>query len=74
MARRSIQTQISEVAAEIEMRRQVYPRQVSKGKLRASEADYKIETMVEVRKSLEWLEANMTKVRAFVQTPGAMKP
>ncbi|MEM7667531.1 MAG: hypothetical protein AAF317_00075 [Pseudomonadota bacterium] len=61
----SLPAQLSAVEAEIAMRRSVYPRQISKGKLRQSEADYKIANMEAVRKTLVWLIANEPDIRAW---------
>ena len=44
----SISAQISEVGRELKMRRQVYPRQVSTGKLRQSVAEYQTEALAAV--------------------------
>ena len=51
----SINAQIEEVEREIGLRKQVYPRHVSSGKMRQSVADMHIERMESVLKTLRWL-------------------
>jgi len=58
--------QIAEVEREIVMRRQVYGRKVQERRMRPAEADLLIARMEAVLKTLRWLEANETQVRAFV--------
>ena len=62
----SISQQIDEVDRELKMRADVYPRQVSSGKLRPSIADYQIKRLEAVKATLEWLRDNETDVRGFV--------
>lgn len=52
----SLQAQIAEVEREIKMRVDVYSRQISSGKMRKSEADYRTDCMRAVLKSLQGLE------------------
>lgn len=51
----SIGAQIEEVEREIGLRKQVYPRQVSSGKMRQSVADMHLARMEAVLKTLRWL-------------------
>ena len=62
--RRSLTAQIACVEREIGMRRNVYQRKVSRGELRAAEADYMIGDMLAVRDTLRWLERNAEAVKA----------
>lgn len=62
----SLHQQIDEVERELKMREEVYPRQVSSGKLRQSIADYQIDRLKAVKVTLEWLRDNETDVRGFV--------
>jgi len=48
----SIRTQIDEVERELEQRERVYPRLVSQGKLRQSQADYRMQQMQAVLQTL----------------------
>lgn len=48
----TLSAQIAEIELEIQMRREVYARSVSNGKMRKSEADYKIKVMSDARDSL----------------------
>ena len=60
----SIGAQIEEVQREIGLRKQVYPRQVSSGKMRQSIADMHLERMEAVLKTLQWVEANRAELKA----------
>jgi hypothetical protein len=62
----SLNQQIDEVKRELKMRADVYPRQVNSGKLRQSLADYQIERMQAVLKTLEWLQANEHKIKMVI--------
>jgi hypothetical protein len=52
MTAHSLRVQIQEIEREIRMRREVYPRQVSRGKYRRSEAEELIAIMESVRATL----------------------
>ena len=52
----SLRMQIQEVEREIRMRRQVYPRLISKGQMRNGEAVELIETMESVLETLQQLQ------------------
>jgi hypothetical protein len=52
----SLQAQIAEVEREIEMRVNVYTRQIRGGRLRRSEAEYRTDCMRAVLRSLQRLE------------------
>lgn len=60
----SIDQQIEEVEREIKLREGVYPRQVTSGKMRQSVADFHIERMTAVLRTLQWLRENEEKIRA----------
>ena len=62
----SLTTQIQEVEREIALRRNVYPRQVSKRAMSQSASELLIERMEDVLNTLLWLERNETEVRAYV--------
>lgn len=62
----SIAQQIEEVEREIKLRREVYPRMVSAGKMRQSVSEYHLDRMLAVLTTLEWLRANEETVRAAV--------
>ena len=59
----SLSQQIEEVQRELRFRRDVYPRQVSSGKLRKSEAEYHMARMEAVLTTLQWLERNEAKIK-----------
>ena len=60
----SIIQQIEEVEREIKLRRDVYPRMVLSGKMRQSIADYHMQRMEAVLRTLEWLRDNEAKIKA----------
>jgi hypothetical protein len=62
----SLNQQIDEVKRELKMRSEVYPHMVKSGKLRQSVADYQVERMRAVQKTLEWLQRNEEKVRILM--------
>lgn len=62
----SLTSQIAAVQREIAQRAKVYPRLVAKGQMRQAEAELHIKHMEAVLKTLHWLQANETDVRAFV--------
>jgi hypothetical protein len=49
----SIRQQIEEVEREIRLRKEVFPRMVSKGKMKQSAADYHLARMVAVLETLQ---------------------
>lgn len=58
---------------EVDKRRSVYPRLVSQGKMRQSEADYEIACMQDIADTLSWLERNQAAVTAAVANAAAEK-
>jgi hypothetical protein len=65
--KRSLISQIAEVREEINMRRRVYPSQVAKGKMRQSEADYKIATMECIVRTLFVMQRHEDAIRKLVE-------
>jgi hypothetical protein len=63
----SINQQIEEVQRELGQRERVYPRLVASGKLKASHADYQVQRMQAVLKTLQWVQANRDKLHAIKQ-------
>lgn len=63
----SLNQQIEEIERELKMRRSVYPRWVSAGKLRRGEAEYQIARMEAAKATLEWMRDNETAIRAAVR-------
>ena len=51
----SLNQQIQAAQREVALRQSVYPGQVARGKMRQAEADFHIETMGAVQRTLEWL-------------------
>jgi hypothetical protein len=62
----SLNQQIDEVARELAMRDEVYPRMVNTGKMRQSIADFQTERMRAVLATLRWLQRNEEKVRILM--------
>jgi len=62
--RYSIRAQLSEVEAELKMRRQVYPRQVTAGRMKQGEADYRIAVMEAVHDTLSFCADNRARIVA----------
>ena len=65
----SLAQQIEEIEREIKMRVGVYPRQVSSGKMRQSVADYHMERMKAVLRTLEWLRENEAEIKGKAGFP-----
>ena len=65
----SLAEQIGEVKSELEMRGRVYPRLISAGKLTQRRADYQMERMRAVLRTLEWLYANRDAIRRRAGQP-----
>ncbi len=63
----SIGAQIAEVERELKMRRQVYPNQVAKGKIRKSVAEYQTEALAAVLESLQWNRDHRADVIEWVK-------
>ena len=63
----SLSMQLEEVLYEIGMRQTVYPRLIQRKTLRQSEADFHVERMQAVAKTIEWLIANEQKIKAALQ-------
>ena len=59
--------QISEVKRELEMRRNVYGRQVAAGKMRQSEAEMFINRMEAVLRTLEYVREHQTTIIVAVK-------
>jgi hypothetical protein len=66
----SLISQIAEVQTEIEQRRRVYGRLVSQGKMRQSEADYKIGIMKNVAQTLLFLQRHENLIKDTVKRVG----
>lgn len=62
----SINQQLEEVEHELKMRREVYPRRVSKGAMSKRDMDYRTARMEAVKKTLLWVQENETAFRAWV--------
>lgn len=60
----SLSQQLEEVTYEIQMRKTVYPRLVSRGTLRKSEAEFHTSRMEAVAKTIQWLMDNEENIRA----------
>ena len=58
--------QIDEVAREIATREADYPRQVARGAMRQSEAEYRIESMRGVLATLQFMQRNEQTIRAAI--------
>lgn len=65
--RRSLVTQVAEVDREIEMRASVYPGRVGAGKMREAEAEYQLDTMRAVRRTLQWVADAEPEIRALIE-------
>lgn len=61
----SLNQQIEELDLELRMRRQVYGRQVAAGKMKQSEADYRIERLSAAMMTLMWLAKQEDEIRRF---------
>ena len=62
----SLSQQIEEVEREIALRKNVYPRMVSSGKMRQSIADYHLARIEAVLATLLWLQTNEAAIKAKV--------
>jgi Zn-dependent M16 (insulinase) family peptidase len=62
----SIFQQIEEVEREIGQRASVYPRLVAAGKMRESIANYHVERMKAVLRSLQWLSVNEQRIKEML--------
>ena len=60
--------QIRTVRGEFERRRRSYPKLVSRGHMRQSEADHEIDAMRSALNTLEWMEIHREDLIAFVQS------
>lgn len=67
MAKHSLTAQIAEVKAEISARKIAYPSGVARGKIRASEAEMKIDLMLSVVATLEFMQANEDTIREAIR-------
>lgn len=73
MARKvSIIGQLAEVEREIAMREQVYPRQVSAGKMRQAEAELLMERIHAVRATLIFCREHEADIRAYIASKKAV--
>ena len=59
----SLAQQIEEVEREIALRERVYPHQVASGKMRQSVADYHLDRMRAVFRTLTWLQENEEAIK-----------
>lgn len=66
MARVALTVQIAEVRRELAMRRNVYPRQVSKGTMRQSEAELCIARMEGVLETLIFCQNHEDEIRTWM--------
>lgn len=62
--------QIACVKRELAMRNRVYPGQVSRGKMRKSEADHEVSCIKAVLRTLEWLQLNEEAIKAKLKAQG----
>jgi len=62
----SLAQQIDEVQRELRARRDVYARLVASGKMRQSIADFQMQRLEAVLKTLEWFQRNEDKIRAAI--------
>jgi len=62
----SLNQQIDEVKRELSKRDEVYPHQVATGKLRQSIADFQMERMRAVLRTLEWLQKYESQIRIML--------
>jgi len=62
----SLSQQIEEVEEEIRMRESVYPRQVNKGSMRQSVADFKLARMKAALATLKWVKRHEAVIKAAV--------
>jgi hypothetical protein len=69
----SLPQQIEEIDQELHRRKNDYPRLVSRGKLRESEAEYQTERLLAVRMTLEWLQEHEDYVRWAIANRQAIK-
>ncbi|MEZ5792502.1 MAG: hypothetical protein R3D34_17540 [Nitratireductor sp.] len=70
MSRVNLSQQIACVSREIAMRQQVYPGQVSRGKMRGAEAEYEIACMEQVLKTLRFVQQHHAEIVAVVAAKG----
>lgn len=63
----SIGQQIEEVQRELEKREQVYPRLIDAKKMKRSVAEYHVERMRAVLRTLEWVQAHRDQLHAIKQ-------
>jgi len=69
----SLSQQIEEIDWELARRKNDYPRLVSRGKLRESEADYQMERLRAARATLEWLQGNEDFVKWAIANKDTIK-
>jgi hypothetical protein len=62
----SLNQQIDEVRRELEQRKEVYARMVATRKMRQSIAEFQTARMMAVLNTLEWLQRNEAKIKAFL--------
>ncbi len=60
-----IETQIGEALRELDMRKQVYPRQVARHQMRQAEADLKISYQQAIVTTLVYVRDNMEGIKAY---------
>jgi hypothetical protein len=66
MRKYPITVRIAEVRRELALRKAVYPGQVTRGKMRQSEADRHLDIMQDVHDTLVWLQENEQKLTAML--------
>jgi hypothetical protein len=62
----SLNQQIDEVERELEVRRDVYPRMVATHKMRQSIADFQMQRMNAVLRTLRWFQKHEDKIRSLM--------
>ena len=67
----SLRQQIEEVAREIALRENVYPRQVASGRMRQSIADFHMERIRAVKQTLGWLAENEARIKEVLGSKAA---
>jgi hypothetical protein len=72
MSEFSIHQQIEEIDREIALRKHVYARQITKGDMRQSFADYHMGRIEAAKKSLEWLRDNREQVVEWLRAKKAV--
>lgn len=69
----SLNQQIDEIERELAQRAEVYPRQVARGAMRPSVADFQIARLRAVKATLLWLRENEAEIRDHVAARAAAR-